>query len=85
MSCAEESGWSGISDAASKMFAVWVDGRELEWAREAWGRSPAAGLEGEGDCRAFRPFANRGRARDRHGHEDVHIQRERRSGANGFW
>jgi hypothetical protein len=43
----DESGWSDVSDAAGKMFNVWVDGHELEWAREAWGYLHPAGLEGE--------------------------------------
>ena len=44
---ADESGWSEVSDAAAKMFNVWVDGHELEWAREAWGYLHPAGLNGE--------------------------------------
>ena len=43
----DESGWSDVSDAAGKMFKVWVDGHELEWAREAWGHLHPAGLNGE--------------------------------------
>jgi hypothetical protein len=50
MNGADESGWSDVSDAAGKMFNVWVDGHELEWAREAWGHLHPAGLEGEETC-----------------------------------
>ena len=37
MSDTTNDGWADVKDAASKMFNLWCDGRELEWAREAWG------------------------------------------------
>lgn len=39
-----ENSWSDFADAAANMFNVWVDGSELEWAKEAWGYLYAAGL-----------------------------------------
>jgi hypothetical protein len=36
--------WSDVEKAASKMFHVWVDGGELEWARECWNHFARRGL-----------------------------------------
>jgi hypothetical protein len=36
--------WEEVQSAATKMFSVWVDGTELEWAKEAWSYLAAAGL-----------------------------------------
>jgi hypothetical protein len=36
--------WEDVQEAAAKMFDVWVDGTELEWAKEAWTHLSAAGL-----------------------------------------
>jgi hypothetical protein len=36
--------WEDVESAATKMFRVWVDGTELEWAKEAWNHLAAAGL-----------------------------------------
>ena len=36
--------WEEVEDAGAKMFRVWVDGSEFEWAKEAWGHLTAAGL-----------------------------------------
>ncbi len=44
MSDSERIGWEEIEEAASKMFRVWVDGGDLEWAREVWGHLCAAAL-----------------------------------------
>ena len=44
MSDSGQIGWDEVKEAASKMFSVWVDGCELDWAREAWGHRCAAGL-----------------------------------------
>jgi hypothetical protein len=38
--------WEEVESAATKMFSVWVDGTELEWAKEAWSHLTAAGLVG---------------------------------------
>ena len=38
--------WEEVESAAPKMFSVWVDGTELEWAKEAWSHLTAAGLVG---------------------------------------
>jgi hypothetical protein len=38
--------WADVERAASKMFNVWTNGSELQWAREAWGHLSAAGLAG---------------------------------------
>jgi len=44
MSDSEQIDWEEVEEAASKMFHVWVDGCELDWAKEAWGHLGAAGL-----------------------------------------
>jgi len=36
--------WDDISNAALKMFRVWVGGGELEWAKECWGHFEKSGL-----------------------------------------
>jgi hypothetical protein len=40
----EQIEWDELEEAASKMFSVWVDGCELDWAKEVWGHLSAAGL-----------------------------------------
>lgn len=42
--------WDDISDAASKMFRVWLGGGELEWAEECWGHFQKCGLAGNQTC-----------------------------------
>ena len=44
MSESENIGWDEVEEAASKMFSIWIDGHELDWAREAWDHLCAAGL-----------------------------------------
>jgi hypothetical protein len=39
--------WQEVEAAASKMFAVWTSGGELEWAKECWGHLSQAGLTGD--------------------------------------
>ncbi len=46
MSNTENIRWEEVESAATKMFRVWVDGTELEWAKEAWSHCTAAGLVG---------------------------------------
>ena len=46
MSDTENLEWEEVERAATKMFNVWVDGTELEWAKEAWSHCTAAGLVG---------------------------------------
>lgn len=46
MSDTDQTGWADVEQAASKMFNVWTNGSELQWAREAWGHLHAAGLTG---------------------------------------
>jgi hypothetical protein len=36
--------WSVVEPAAEDIFKVWVNGGELEWAKECWGHFEAAGL-----------------------------------------
>jgi len=38
--------WADIESAAAKMFKVWTDGGELEWAKECWQHFSEAGLTG---------------------------------------
>jgi hypothetical protein len=44
MSDSEQINWNEVEEAASKMFSVWIDGCELDWAKEAWGHLGGAGL-----------------------------------------
>jgi len=46
MSDTENIKWEDVESGATKMFNVWVDGTELEWAKEAWSHLTAAGLVG---------------------------------------
>jgi hypothetical protein len=46
VSAIENIEWGEVEGAAKNMFRVWVDGRELEWAKEAWCHLTAAGLVG---------------------------------------
>jgi hypothetical protein len=46
MSDINEPSWADVEAAATKMFSVWHDGSELEWAKEVWGHLYAAGLVG---------------------------------------
>jgi hypothetical protein len=46
MSTAFDNRWEEVEQAASKMFSVWTEGREREWAKEAWGHLHSAGLAG---------------------------------------
>lgn len=36
--------WEEVEPAAKKMFNVWIDGGEVEWAKECWAHFEAAGL-----------------------------------------
>jgi hypothetical protein len=36
--------WTDVEDAAREMFRVWVDGGELQWARECWQHLTKKGL-----------------------------------------
>ena len=40
--------WEEIEAAASEMFKVWIDGSELEWAKEAWSHLTRADLASAG-------------------------------------
>jgi hypothetical protein len=42
----DQTGWADVEQAAAKMFNVWTNGSELQWARQAWGHLSAAGLTG---------------------------------------
>jgi hypothetical protein len=44
MTVSENVTWDEVEEAASKMFNVWLDGQELNWAKEAWNHLSAAGL-----------------------------------------
>ena len=46
MSDTENIKWEDVESVATKMFNVWVDGTELEWAKEAWSHLTEAGLVG---------------------------------------
>ena len=39
--------WDKLEDTASEMFNVWVDGVELDWAKECWGHFIAGDLAGD--------------------------------------
>jgi hypothetical protein len=38
--------WTFVEDAAARMFKIWTDGSELDWAKEAWGHLYNGGLTG---------------------------------------
>ena len=44
MNATNDNGWEEVQHAAAQMFSVWVNGTELEWAKEAWNHLHAAGL-----------------------------------------
>ena len=44
MSDNENIAWEEVEGAATNMFNVWIDGTELEWAKEAWSHLAAADL-----------------------------------------
>jgi len=46
MSDTENIKWEDVESVATKMFNVWVDGTESEWAKEAWSHLTEAGLVG---------------------------------------